>query len=246
MNITKGNNPGLRVHYRLKETIVTIGAACEEHIEVAKETIRSQRELLEAYIQKDPFFKVTLEPYDVPESAPHIVRRMADACQAVSIGPMGAVAGTIAWMAVEAMLEAGARYAFVDNGGDIALLTERPLVLGIYAGEASIQDLALEVQPCDEILGICTSSATVGPSISFGTADAALVVSRNVSLADAAATALGNAVVDEVGVENALDAVREVDGIQGALVVKGDKLAVWGELPRVVRAKMKPDLITQG
>lgn len=246
MTVKKGNNPGLRVHYRVKETIVTIGADCDEYIEVAKKAIQNQRGLLEGYINKDPFFKVTLEPYEVPESAPGIVRRMAETARAVGIGPMGAVAGTIAAYAVEAMRDAGAGYAFVDNGGDIALVTDRPLVLGIYAGDASIKDLALEVQPTDRILGICTSSGTVGPSISFGSADAALVVSWNVSLADAAATALGNAVVDEENLEEAFDVVKDIDGIQGALVVKGDRFAVWGEMPRVVRAKMKPDFITRG
>lgn len=236
----------MRVHYRLKETIVTIAADNEEFIEAARASIREQRSLLEGYIQSDPFFKLTLEPYGVQSSAPEIVRRMAAAGSAVGIGPMGAVAGTIAWMAVEAMVDAGAKYAFVDNGGDIALVTERPLVLGVYAGESPIKDLALEVQPGERILGICTSSGTVGPSISFGTADAALVVSEDVSLADAAATALGNAVVDDGDLEDAFGAVKGVEGIHGALLVKGDKFAVWGKLPRLVRAKMKPDFITKG
>ncbi|MCL7476109.1 MAG: UPF0280 family protein [ANME-2 cluster archaeon] len=246
MTFTQGNKTGLRVHYQVKETIVTIGADSNEYIEVAKKSIQNQRMLLEAYIIKDPFFKVTLELYEVPESAPGIVRRMADAAGVMGIGPMSAVAGTIASYAVEAMMEAGAGYAFVDNGGDIALVTDRPLVLGIYAGEASIKDLALEVQPTDRILGICTSSGTVGPSISFGSADAALVVSGNVSLADAAATALGNAVMDEGNMEEAFDVVRGINGIQGALVVKGDRFAVWGTPPRLVSARMNHDLITRG
>ena len=236
----------IRVHYRLKETIVTIGAESEDFVEVAITSIHQQRRLLEDYIISDPFFGVTLEPYEVPDSAPGIVRRMGGACKTVGIGPMGAVAGTIAWMAVEAMVDAGATYAFVDNGGDVALFTDRALMIGVYAGESSIKDLALEVQPTNEIMGICTSSGTVGPSVSFGNADAALVVSHDVSLADAAATALGNAVVDEEGLEIAFDVVKDVTGIQGAMVVKGDMFAVWGKLPRVVRAKMKPDLITKG
>jgi ApbE superfamily uncharacterized protein (UPF0280 family) len=236
----------IRVHYRLKETIVTIGADSEDFVEVAKTSIQKQRSLLEDYIISDPFFQVTLEPYEVPDSAPEIVRRMAGAGKEVGIGPMGAVAGTIAWMAVEAMVDAGATYAFVDNGGDVALFTDRTLMIGVYAGESSIKYLALEVQPTDEIMGICTSSGTVGPSISFGSADAALVVSANVSLADAAATALGNAVVDERDLKEAFDVVKDKDGIQGALVVKGDRFAVWGKMPRVVRGKMKTDFITRG
>ena len=216
----------------------------EDFVEVAKTSIQKQRSLLEDYIRSDPFFRVTLEPYEVPDSAPEIVCRMARAGQAVDIGPMGAVAGTIAWMAVEDMVDAGATYAFVDNGGDVALFTDRALMIGVYAGESSIKDLALEVQPTNEILGICTSSGTVGPSVSFGNADAALVVSHDVSLADAAATALGNAVVDDL--EAAFDIVKNVEGINGALVVKSDKFAVWGELPRLIRAKVEPGLITRG
>jgi ApbE superfamily uncharacterized protein (UPF0280 family) len=241
-----GSDDDLRVHYRLKETIVTIGADLELFIEAAKSAIIKQRSLLEGYIQNDPFFKVTLEPYMVPESAPQIARRMAQAGQAVGVGPMGAVAGTIAAFAVEAMTDAGATCAFVDNGGDIALVTDRPLLIGIYAGNSSITNLALDVQPADVLLGICTSSGTVGPSISFGYADAAVVVSHNVSLADAAATALGNAVRDEGRLEEAFDVVKDVAGILGALVVKGDRFAVWGELPRLVRAKVEPRLITKG
>lgn len=236
----------MRVHYRLKETIVTLGADKEEYIEIARSAIQKQRSLLEGYISSDPFFKITLEPYDVPDSAPDIVSRMARACSVVGIGPMGAVAGTIAWIAVEDMMEAGATYAFVDNGGDIALFSDRALLIGIFAGSSSIKDLALEVQPDDTIQGICTSSGTVGPSISFGTADAALVMSGDVSLADAAATALGNAVPDEGGLEVAFDVVREVQAIQGAMLIKNDRFAVWGELPRLTRARMKPDFITRG
>ncbi len=235
----------MRVHYKLKETIVTLGADKDEYIEIARSAIRKQRSLLEGYISSDPYFRITLEPYDVPDSAPDIVRRMAKASIAVGIGPMGAVAGTIAWMAVEAMVEAGATYAFVDNGGDIALFTDRSLLIGIFAGNSSIKDLGLEVQPGDAVQGICTSSGTVGPSISFGTADAALVVSGDVSLADAAATALGNAVQDESELDVAFDVVRNMQAIQGAMVIKNDRFAVWGELPRLVRARMNPDFITR-
>ena len=43
-------------------------------------------------------------------------------------------------------------------------------------------------------MGICTSSGTVGHSLSFGKADAVCVKAKSVSLADAAATAIGNMV----------------------------------------------------
>ncbi len=90
---------------------------------------------------------------------------------------MSAVAGVIAKFAVEAMMEAGATYAVVDNGGDISILNDQPVLVGIYAGASPIRDLAFEVPSRAKPLGICTSSGTVGPSISFGCADAATVIS---------------------------------------------------------------------
>ncbi|MCD4846072.1 MAG: UPF0280 family protein [Methanosarcinales archaeon] len=235
----------LHVHYRLKETIVTIGADSEDIIEIARASIRYQRSLLEDFIRSDPFFQITFEPYEVLSSAPEIIRRMAHAGQVAGIGPMSAVAGTIAVLAVEAMIDAGAVYAFVDNGGDIALVTDRPVIVGVYTACSSIQDLALDVAPCQDIIGICTSSGTVGPSISLGNADAAVVVSGDVPLADAMGTALGNEVNDVDGIESCFDMIRGIKGIDGALIVKKDRFAVWGDLPKIVRSRMKTDIITK-
>ncbi len=236
----------VRERFQLKETIVTITAQKRDQIEAAKEAIAFQRALLEEFIREDPFFVLTLEPYDrAIEKAPQIVRDMARAGAAVGIGPMSAVAGTIARFALEAMIRAGATHAIVDNGGDVALVADRPILMGIYAGPSPLKDLAFEIQPRERPLGICTSSGTVGPSISFGYADAAIVVSEDVSLADAAATALGNAVGVDSPLAEAFEAVNK-PGISGAMVIKGEEMALWGELPPLKRANLRPDLITRG
>lgn len=237
----------MKEHYQLKETIVTIKADEKKHIEAAKKAIVENRHLLEQYIVKDPFFRITLEPHDCMENAPDIAKRMAEAANMVGIGPMSAVAGTISALAVETMIREGATYAVVDNGGDIAYITDRPLTVGIYAGPSPVKDLAFVIQPTASIKGICTSSGTVGPSISFGMADAAVVFSDNVSLADSAATALANAT--ETGasaVEKAFDVVRGISEINGALVVQGEHIGMWGNLPAIVRAKVDYDCITKG
>jgi ApbE superfamily uncharacterized protein (UPF0280 family) len=238
-------NP-IREHYQLRETIATISAYEQRHIEAAKESIREQRNLLEKFIQVDPFFMLTLEPYDLQtDDAPDIVRQMIQCSAVFGIGPMSSVAGVIAKLAVEAMIEAGAIYAIVDNGGDISVLNDQTVLVGIYAGNSPIKDLALEVQPRTEPLGICTSSGTVGPSISFGCADAALIVSKDPVLADAAATALGNAVQPEVSLEDCFKAI-EKPGIDGALVIRDEEMAVWGELPTIRRARGGEERITKG
>lgn len=233
----------MKVRFQLKETVVTI-TADEKFIETAKDVIVLHRSKLEQFIRREPFFRTTLEPYP-PVKEPEVVRRMVVASAKVGVGPMAAVAGTLAELAVEAMVNAGAGYAIVDNGGDIAIVNDKPVTIGIYAGSSKIKDIALQFEPRTSPWGICTSSGTLGHSISFGNADAAVVIAESASLADAAATALGNEVKDASCIERAFNAISSVKGIEGALVVCGDKMGAWGKIPKIVRAEVSKDLITR-
>jgi uncharacterized protein len=235
----------LREHFQLRETIVTISASEKIHIDAAKESIRAERANLEDFIRKDPFFMLTLEPYDLlTDDAPEIVKQMIECSAVFGIGPMAAVAGVIAKFAVLAMMDRGATYAFVDNGGDIAILNDQPILVGIYAGSSPIRDLAFELPARSSPIGICTSSGTVGPSISFGCADSATVISQDPALADAAATTLGNAVQSEGRLEECFRAIDR-PGIDGALVIRGEEMALWGELPPLRRARVWAERITR-
>jgi ApbE superfamily uncharacterized protein (UPF0280 family) len=235
----------LREHFQLKETIVTISAREQGHIEAAKKSIRKQRKYLEDFIEKDPFFQLTLDPYDLQvDNAPDIVQQMIRCSAVFGIGPMSAVAGVIAKFAVKAMREAGATYAVVDNGGDISIWIDQLVLVGIYAGASPMKDLAFEIPSRTTPLGICTSSGTIGPSISFGCADAATVISQDPALADAAATALGNAVQADNALEECFKAIDR-PGIDGALVIRGEEMAIWGELPVLRRARVGAERITR-
>jgi hypothetical protein len=237
----------MKEYFRLKETIVTIQADSEIYIEVARESIRKNRRELESYIAYDPFFQSTLEPYDHNGDFPEVVSRLINAGNAMGIGPMSAVAGTISALAVESMVDAGAKFAIVDNGGDIAIINDRPVLMGIYAGNSALKNLGFVMEPRDSITGVCTSSGSVGPSISFGMADAAVVFSDDVSLADAAATALGNATdVGRDAVEDSFDVVKYVEGIKGAIVIQGEFMGFWGDVPDIQRADVKYECITKG
>ena len=236
----------LREHFQLKETIVTIFARESGQIDAAKNSIRDERAVLEDFIRDDSFFQITLEPYSLlDEGAPPIIRKMVAASAVFGIGPMAAVAGAIAGSAVDAMIKEGAAYAVVDNGGDICILNDQPMTVGIYAGRSPIRDLAFLSDSRKKPLGICTSSGTVGPSISFGWADAAVVVSQDVALADAAATALGNAVTAAGSLAECFSAIDR-PGIDGALVIRGEQMAMWKELPAMRRAHVGADRITRG
>jgi hypothetical protein len=230
--------------YRIKETIITV-IADEAYHDVCLDSVKRSRASLEAHILKDPFFKVTFEPHHCDERSPVIVKRMVSATKKAGVGPMAAVAGAIASIAVEDMAAAGAKYAIVDNGGDIALINDETVIIGIYAGESPIKGLGLEIPPRDNILGVCTSSGTVGPSISMGNSDAAIVVSDEVSIADACATALGNRIHDENSLSTAFEFLKEVPEVSGALGIIGDRMATYGKLPKIVRANVDHDKITK-
>lgn len=233
----------IREHFEFRQTIATILADDPRHVEAARSGMMTARQEVERQITTDPYFSVTLEPY-VPECPGRTVGRMARAAGDAGVGPMAAVAGAIAWAGVEAMVEAGAAFGLIDNGGDIALVSDREIRIGIFAGESPLSGrFAFLLPPQDEILGICTSSATVGPSISLGIADAVTVFSPDVAVADAWATAICNQIArDDTSILDTLPGT----GVLGVLALIDDTVIRWGDLPRIVRARVDERLITTG
>jgi ApbE superfamily uncharacterized protein (UPF0280 family) len=228
-----------RFHHR--ETHVTLLAEEKAHILAAKDAILAARRAIERVAARDPFFVSTLEPYDPGDEDPVVVRMVRAAADA-GVGPMAAVAGTIAAIATEAMSAKGAAFGVAENGGDIAFITDRPLRIGVHAGSSRFSDRCAFVVPqSPRVRGCCTSSATVGPSISFGTADAVTVFADDPALADAWATRLCNDLRPDDGtVLSLLDPRR----VRAVCAVFDGTWTRWGEVPPVVRARVTPDLIT--
>src|SRR4030042_7047521 len=135
------------------------------------------REGLESYIERHPAFLTSLEPVAVGDDAPRIVQLMADSARKVGVGPMASVAGAIAEF-VGTELLAFSPEVIIENGGDIYLKSLEKRVVGIYAGKSPLSGkIGLEINGEDTPLGISTSSGTVGHSLSFGKADAAIAIS---------------------------------------------------------------------
>ena len=204
--------------------------------EAAVEALRRERRELEAYLVRHPDFQHSLVPVGLLPSAPEIARRMHRAAARVGVGPMAAVAGTIAQRVAEAALAAGAREAIVENGGDIYLAAVAPVTVALYAGLAGLGgELAFRVTPEQTPLAVCSSSSRMGHSLSFGDCDLATVVSTDASLADAAATRAGNLVRSVDDLQAACEAIAGIAGIAGVLLVKDDRVALAGRLPELVR-----------
>jgi ApbE superfamily uncharacterized protein (UPF0280 family) len=233
----------IRAPFVFRETFATILAEDPEHVEAAKSGMLAARQILEAYIAYDPFFLSTYDPYE-PDSDDKLILRMTNATKKAGVGPMAAVAGAIAWAGVEAMEDAGALFGVIDNGGDIALISDRPIRVGVHAGPATLSNrIAFVVPPQKKILGICTSSATVGPSISFGIADAVTIFSYDVALADAWATSVCNLIrLDDQIVLNRVNA----EEVLGIFAILGEVIVKWGNLPPLVPAVVDEQLISAG
>jgi len=196
----------------------------------AAEAVPKYRRQLKGYIAIDEKFQTALEPVGVEDDAPDIVKEMAKAARIVGVGPMASVAGAMAERVGKDLLSLS-KQIIVENGGDIFLKTTSRRLLGIYAANSPFTGkLALQIEPDQTPLGICTSSGTVGHSLSFGKADAAIVLSKWTALADAAATATGNLVKTAMDIQKAVEFARAIEGIEGVVVIVGDKIGAWGNV----------------
>jgi ApbE superfamily uncharacterized protein (UPF0280 family) len=70
----------------------------------------------------------------------------------------------------------------------------------------------------------------VSHSLSFGKADAAVAMAATATLADAAATAIGNRVKQASDIAGAIDFSKSISGLRGVIIIMGDSMGVWGEV----------------
>jgi len=203
---------------------------------LAAKVIYEVRGPLEGYIAHHPEFLRSLVPLPDDRLAPPIVREMLTAGRTCGVGPMATVAGAIAEAVGRALLEES-REVVVENGGDCFLRVESPLQMGIFAGPSVLSGkLALRIKPEQTPLGVCTSSGTVGPSLSFGRADAVTVIAPSAAVADGAATRIGNQVKKPGDINRALAVAPEMEGVLGAVIIMGDRVGAWGEVELVPAA----------
>ncbi len=229
--------------FELGETAVTI-AAEEQHLHAAKEAVIAARADVLRRIAEDGMFLTTFEPYRIEHNVHGPVRRMCEAAEAAGVGPMAAVAGTIAQEALEAMVRQGCAHGWVDNGGDIALILAEPATMEVFSDPSSHDALAFELEPTDGILGVCSSSGRLGHSVSFGDADVVTVLAESASLADALATAIANRVKDVASLGTCFDPFVHVDGLVGAMAMIDGAASMHGRVPRIVEAAHSPERLT--
>jgi len=216
----------------VKETDLRIGADRELYKE-AYDLVLKCRKDIEEYIANHRNFLESLEPIDCSSDAPEIIRRMCEAAKKAGVGPMAAVAGAVSEYVGVGLLKL-CNEVIVENGGDIFMKSDVSRKVGVYAGKSILSEkIALEITPDKTPLGICTSSGTVGHSLSFGKADAVVILSKDAFLSDAVATATGNVVKDKHHIEKGIEFASSIEGVDGVLIIVGDSLGAWGDIKLV-------------
>lgn len=220
---------------RYKETDLWIGTdigsySCSMQ-QYALDIVRQMRTEMDAYLETDRQYMTSLVPYQPMAGAPLIFQCMSQASARTGIGPMSAVAGAFDKLVADAMCgHFGCSDIVVENGGDIYAKVSHDLDISVFAGQSPLSErVGIHIPASAFPLGICTSSGTVGPSLSFGKADAMMVVCRDVLLADSYATAMANRIQTVSDLQPVIDMCSENSDILGALAVKDDRMAICGE-----------------
>jgi uncharacterized protein len=197
---------------------------------VAFQKVVSLRNRLDEYIRGNPEFQKSLIPITPGALAPPEAIEMATRTFSAGVGPMASVAGLFAQeVGNEIMRNFNVEELVIENGGDIFLLLKEDLVLSVFAGKSPLSEKIGVVIPAIETpLGVCTSAGTVGPSLSFGKADAVMVACKNTALADAWATSLGNRIKSAMDIENTLDFSEKFPEILSLVIICEGKVGIRG------------------
>lgn len=212
---------------RVKQTDMRVAAESDVEAETLLLVLEARAQV-EGYIERYPEFLRSLVPLAPDLAAPAVVAAMMEATRRAGVGPMAAVAGAIAEH-VGRGLCAKSPEIIVENGGDLYLRSSRRRELTLLAENTPLMGLRIAVPPVPEGAGIATSAGTLGHSLSFGRADAVMVMAESGALADALATAIGNIVQGVADLVPALVRAREL-GARAAVLVADGHFAACGDI----------------
>jgi ApbE superfamily uncharacterized protein (UPF0280 family) len=224
--------------FHLKESNCTIISDREDTIEKAVKAIEHHRGHLEKYIQEHQEFLYSLKPVPVGKGS-KVVKLMAEASLKADVGPMAAVAGVLADLAVEEMVDAGSKVAVVENGGEVSAVSNQPIDIALAAGDAPLSR-EMGFRLTEFPIGIATSSGLYSHALSFGEAEAVTVFAIDGGVADAAATAVANLIKgDNVRgvIKQGLDRALGIEGVKGIFILYRGIVGKAGQLPELIKVK---------
>lgn len=225
---------------KYKETDLCIGvdkASWQpDLIHFANQYIHQLRTEMDHWIERNPGYARALVPYAATPDAPVIFQKMAAVAEKSGIGPMSAVAGAVAQYTGEFLkTKFGLKEILVENGGDIYADIGEDMDISVFAGSSPLSEkVGLHIEAACAPLGICTSSGTVGPSLSFGKADAVMIICKDVKLADTYATAFANLIQTPEDIPACIERIQSQKEILAAIAIKEDKMGICGQFELIL------------
>lgn len=188
------------------------------------------RNIIKNHIKKESNFLTSLSPISINKKDNIFIKKMKKSSNLVNVGPMATVAGGVA-EEIGKYLSNFNSEVLVENGGDIYINSKKNKNILIHAPTSPFSNklyikLRRELLP----LGVCTSSGKLGHSLSFGNADAVVVISKNTFLADAAATSICNIVKEKKDIIKGINIAKNIKEILGIIIILNSDIGIWGDI----------------
>ena len=198
--------------------------APQEYYEESRAAALSMWEQLQSYSVRNPAFRTSKRPVEVPDDAPPVAREMAAAASAAGVGPVFTVQGALIDH-VGRYLARNVHEVLVSSGGDHFIKSRKRLRLPVSHGLDG-GGLSVIVDPTRGPAGVSTTLGKSG--LPADTVDGLAVVATSCALADAAAAAAMAILARHDSFQRALGYLQAIDGVMGAVVVAGERIGVTG------------------
>jgi ApbE superfamily uncharacterized protein (UPF0280 family) len=196
-------------------------SASPEYAEESRASALSFWEQLQAYALRDPAFRESKRAIPLPKDAPDIVHEMVESAARAGVGPMftfqGAVTDHVGRFLSRAMPE-----LTVTCGGDYFIVAKKRVKLAVKRRGG--EPITVVVQPDKMGVGVST---TLGRGRGDGP-DGLAIIATSCMMADAAAAGVQAILPKEDGFRKALQYLQQVRGVEGGVVVSGERIGVAG------------------
>lgn len=223
----------LLVNYKDLEIWIGIDPAAftNELESLVVSTLSTAVATMAAYIEEEPFFRKSLKPCTVGETAPDLAKEMAAAGEVATAGPMAAKNGCLAQLVGEAVMDKlNPTELIIEVAGDLFLKLESSLIVNIFAEDPDDSGLmGLEILPEQTPLGIGTGLGTKGQPINHSQANAVMIAAKSGAEAGALAIGIGNRVKKVSDLDKVLKHLKLMPEVLAAVFIVEDQIAVHGD-----------------
>ena len=205
---------------QVQDMILHIQAATDLN-EESRAAALSFWEQLHAYTLRDPRFRSSKRPLEVPDEAPEIVREIVATARRAGVGPMFAFQGAVTDH-VGRFLAREASEVTVNCGGDYFIRSRKRQKLTVLRRAGS--PVAIVVPSSKDGVGVAMSGGRGHPL------DGLAVLAESCMLANAVAAGVQAILPKENGFAGALAYLKRVRGVYGGVMLLDERIGMAGSV----------------